>query len=310
MMLEIKGLVKRFGSFTAVDGLDMKVEKGSVFGFVGPNGAGKTTTMKIMCGLIKADSGNIFVDRSDILKRSSDIRERIGYMPDFFGVYDDLKVKEYMDFYEGAYYIPYSERAAITDRLLDMVNLSDKKEVYVDSLSRGMKQRLCLARSLVHDPDILVLDEPASGLDPRARMEMKNILKRLSDNGKTIIISSHILPELDQMCSHVGIIEKGKMVAQGTVEEISAVVSGKTVISIAVLDRKEELFRVLSLEPLCADIKLTEMGAEIAFMGKESNLAALLGKIVREDIPVISFDKKKHDLENVFMEVTGGEADA
>ena len=194
MMLEIKGLVKRFGSFTAVNGLDMKVEKGSIFGFVGPNGAGKTTTMKIMCGLLKADSGNIFVDRSDILKKSSDIRERIGYMPDFFGVYDDLKVKEYMDFYEGAYYIPYAQRGAITDRLLDMVNLADKKEVYVDSLSRGMKQRLCLARSLVHDPDILVLDEPASGLDPRARMEMKNILKRLSDDGKTIIISSQRLP--------------------------------------------------------------------------------------------------------------------
>ena len=310
MMLEIKGLVKRFGSFTAVNGLDMKVEKGSIFGFVGPNGAGKTTTMKIMCGLLKADSGNIFVDRSDILKKSSDIRERIGYMPDFFGVYDDLKVKEYMDFYEGAYYIPYAQRGAITDRLLDMVNLADKKEVYVDSLSRGMKQRLCLARSLVHDPDILVLDEPASGLDPRARMEMKNILKRLSDDGKTIIISSHILPELDQMCSHVGIVEKGKMVAQGTVEEISAVVSGKTVINIAVLDKKEELFRVLNLDPFCADIKLTDMGAEVAFSGKETDLADLLGRIVMEKIPVISFDKKRYDLENVFMEVTGGGTDA
>ncbi|MBE6008057.1 MAG: ABC transporter ATP-binding protein [Lachnospiraceae bacterium] len=309
-MLEIKGLVKRFGSFTAVDGLDMKVEKGSIFGFVGPNGAGKTTTMKIMCGLLKADDGSIFVDRSDLLRKSSDIRERIGYMPDFFGVYDDLKVKEYMDFYEGAYYIPYSERAAITDKLLDMVNLADKKEVYVDSLSRGMKQRLCLARSLVHDPDILVLDEPASGLDPRARMEMKSILKRLSDSGKTIIISSHILPELDQMCSHVGIIEKGRMVAQGTVEEISAVVSGRTVINIVVLDKKDELFKALDLDPLCTDIKLTEMGAEVAFTGGEAQLAHLLGKIVKADIPVVSFDKKKYDLENVFMEVTGGGVDA
>jgi len=310
MMLEIKGLVKKFGKFTAVNELDMTVEKGAIFGFVGPNGAGKTTTMKIMCGLIKADSGSIFVDRSDILKKSSDIRERIGYKPDFFGVYDDLKVKEYMDFYEGAYYIPYKERNDITNKLLDMVNLSDKKEVYVDSLSRGMKQRLCLARSLVHDPDILVLDEPASGLDPRARMEMKNILKRLSNDGKSIIISSHILPELDQMCSHVGIIEKGKMVAQGKVEDISAMINGRTVMNISVLDKKEELFKMVSLDPLCSYIRLTATGVETAFGGDPEQLALFLNGIVKADIPVVAFDKKKYDLENVFMEITGGGADA
>lgn len=309
MMLEIKGLVKKFGKFTAVDGLDMTVERGSIFGFVGPNGAGKTTTMKIMCGLLKADEGSIFVDKSDILKKSDDIRERIGYMPDFFGVYNDLKVKEYMDFYEGAYYIPYKDRKAITDRLLDMVNLADKKEAYVDSLSRGMKQRLCLARSLVHNPEILVLDEPASGLDPRARMEMKNILKALSDEGKTIIISSHILPELDQMCSHIGIIEKGRMIVNGTVEEIADMLSSKRMVEVSVLDNNEGLFRLLNLNEYCAEIKLTEAGASFAFKGDDADLAALLGSIIKEGIHVISFEKKKYDLENVFMRVTGGDGD-
>ncbi len=309
-MLEIKGLVKKFGKFTAVDRLDMSVPKGSIFGFVGPNGAGKTTTMKIMCGLLKADEGSIFIDRSDILKNNNDIKDRIGHMPDFFGVYNDLKVKEYMDFYEGAYYIPYKDRKAITDNLLEMVNLADKKEVYVDSLSRGMKQRLCLARSLVHNPDILVLDEPASGLDPRSRMEMKNILKRLGDEGKTIIISSHILPELAQMCSHIGIIEKGRMMAQGTVEEIGHLISGGTVIDVTVADRKEDLFRILSLNPLCGDITLTEMGAKFAFKGDTTDLAELLASIVKEGVPVFGFEKKKYDLENVFMEITGGGEDA
>lgn len=309
MMLEIKGLVKKFGKFTAVDGLDMTVERGSIFGFVGPNGAGKTTTMKIMCGLLKADEGSIFVDKSDILKKSDDIRERIGYMPDFFGVYNDLKVKEYMDFYEVAYYIPYKDRKAITDRLLDMVNLADKKETYVDSLSRGMKQRLCLARSLVHNPEILVLDEPASGLDPRARMEMKNILKALSDEGKTIIISSHILPELDQMCSHIGIMEKGRMIVNGTVEEIADMLSSKRMVEVSVLDNNEGLFRLLNLNEYCAEIKLTEAGASFAFKGDDADLAALLGSIIKEGIHVISFEKKKYDLENVFMRVTGGDGD-
>lgn len=308
-MLEIKGLVKRFGKFTALDGLDLTVKKGSVFGFVGPNGAGKTTTMKIMCGLLAADEGSIFVDRSDILKKTVDIRERIGYMPDFFGVYDDLKVKEYMDFYEGAYFIPYKERKAITDSLLETVNLSDKKEAYVDSLSRGMKQRLCLARSLVHNPEILILDEPASGLDPRARLEMKNILKRLGDEGKTIIISSHILPELATMCSHIGIIQKGKTVAQGTVDEIADILKMKTVIEVTALDKREELFGIVNSDESCFDVSLTEKGIRFSYKDEDERLAFLLRKIVSGGIPVIGFDKKKYDLENLFMEITGGEGE-
>ena len=219
-MPEILELNKKYGKVTALDSLSMNITENSIFGFVGPNGAGKTTTMKIMAGLLKADSGGIYINGEDILKNPKSIRDKIGYMPDFFGVYDDLKVSEYMDFYAGTYYIPYAERGTLIDNLLEVVDLTDKKDTYVDSLSRGMKQRLCLARSLIHDPDLIILDEPASGLDPRARVEMKEILKELREMGKTIIVSSHILPELAEMCSEIGIIDHGKLVTQGTVNEI------------------------------------------------------------------------------------------
>ena len=208
-MLEIKNLVKKYGKFTAVNDLNLTVPESSIFGFVGPNGAGKTTTMKIMSGLLKATSGNVMIDGIDVTKKPRALKENIGYMPDFFGVYDDLKVMEYMDFYAGTYYIPYEQREELINNLLEIVDLSHKKEDYVDGLSRGMKQRLCLARSLIHDPKLLILDEPASGLDPRARVEMKEVLKQLQTMGKTIIISSHILPELAEMCTEVGIIDQG-----------------------------------------------------------------------------------------------------
>lgn len=308
-MLEIKGLVKRFGSFTAVDGLDMTVEKGSVFGFAGPNGAGKTTTMKIMCGLLKADGGSVFADGTDIVKDKNSMRSRIGYMPDFFGVYDDLKVSEYMDFYEGAYYIPYGERKAITERLLDMVNLLDKRDAYVDSLSRGMKQRVCLARSLVHDPDILILDEPASGLDPLARLEMKDIMRRLGESGKTIIISSHILPELARMCTHLGIIAKGKMVVQGTVNEILNISSAKKRISASVIGGGAELCAFIRQNGLCGDIKQTENGAEFCFGGNDGALSRLLSDIVTAGIPVVGFSEIKNDIEDVFVKIAGGDGE-
>ena len=214
-MVEIEELTKRYGRFLALDHVNFHINKGDIFGFVGPNGAGKTTTMRIMCGLIKAASGNVVIDGVNVLKRPAEVKRLIGYVPDFFGVYDNLKVMEYMEFYGSMYGMRKADVVDASERLLELVNLQDKHEAFVDSLSRGMKQRLCVARSLIHDPEFLILDEPGSGLDPRSRVDMWNLLKRLSAMGKTIMISSHILPELSEMCDSIGVLDHGRMVASG-----------------------------------------------------------------------------------------------
>ncbi len=309
-MPEIYELNKKYGKFTALDSLSMNITENSIFGFVGPNGAGKTTTMKIMAGLLKADSGSIFVNGEDILKNPKSIREKIGYMPDFFGVYDDLKVTEYMDFYAGMYYIPYADRPELIDNLLEIVDLSNKKDSYVDGLSRGMKQRLCLARSLIHDPDLLILDEPASGLDPRARVEMKEILKRLREMGKTIIISSHILPELAEMCSEVGIIDQGKLVTQGTVNDIMNRLQKKRVVRIKTSSAVEQLIKILKEQASVKDITENADNIEFVFEGKNDDLTSILRNVIMNGIPIYSFSENEGNLEEIFMTVTGGEENA
>lgn len=305
-MLTIKNLVKKYGKFTAVDNLNLHINKGSIYGFVGPNGAGKTTTMKIIAGLLSATSGSVMINGEEVVKNPRLLREKIGYMPDFFGVYDNLKVTEYMDFYAGTYYIPYKERKDIIDNLLEIVDLTDKKDSYVDSLSRGMKQRLCLARSLIHDPELLILDEPASGLDPRARVEMKEILKQLREMGKTIIISSHILPELAEMCTEIGIIDKGKLSAEGTVNHIMQQLTKKRIINVKTFENNEKLVKLLSEKPFISEIIENTDDVEFAFDGDDKELSLLLKNIITEDIPVISFKEKEGNLEEIFMQITGG----
>ena len=306
-MPEILELNKKYGKFTALDSLSMNITENSIFGFVGPNGAGKTTTMKIMAGLLKADSGGIYINGEDILKNPKSIRDKIGYMPDFFGVYDDLKVSEYMDFYAGTYYIPYAERGTLIDNLLEVVDLTDKKDTYVDSLSRGMKQRLCLARSLIHDPDLIILDEPASGLDPRARVEMKEILKELREMGKTIIVSSHILPELAEMCSEIGIIDHGKLVTQGTINEIMNRINKKRLVKVKLSNGKENLIRLLKEQSTVKEITENTDNVEFAFEGTNDNLTSILRNIIMNGIPIYSFAENEGNLEEIFMTVTGGE---
>ena len=306
-MPEILELNKKYGKFTALDSLSMNITENSIFGFVGPNGAGKTTTMKIMAGLLKADSGGIYINGEDILKNPESIRDKIGYMPDFFGVYDDLKVSEYMDFYAGTYYIPYAERGTLIDNLLEVVDLTDKKDTYVDSLSRGMKQRLCLARSLIHDPELIILDEPASGLDPRARVEMKEILKELREMGKTIIVSSHILPELAEMCSEIGIIAHGKLVTQGTVNEIMNRINKKRLVKVKLSNGKENLIRLLKEQSTVKEITENTDNVEFAFEGTNDNLISILRNIIMNGIPIYSFAENEGNLEEIFMTVTGGE---
>lgn len=306
-MPEILELNKKYGKFTALDSLSMNITENSIFGFVGPNGAGKTTTMKIMAGLLKADSGGIYINGEDILKNPKSIRDKIGYMPDFFGVYDDLKVSEYMDFYAGTYYIPYAERGTLIDNLLEVVDLTDKKDTYVDSLSRGMKQRLCLARSLIHDPELIILDEPASGLDPRARVEIKEILKELREMGKTIIVSSHILPELAEMCSEIGIIDHGKLVTQGTVNEIMNRINKKRLVKVKLSNGKENLIRLLKEQSTVKEITENTDNVEFAFEGTNDNLTSILRNIIMNGIPIYSFAENEGNLEEIFMTVTGGE---
>lgn len=304
-MLRIENLCKSYGKFRAVNDLNLHIPKGEIFGFVGPNGAGKTTTMRIICGLLDATSGKVYADGIDVIDRPKELKRKIGYMPDFFGVYDDLKVMEYLEFYASIYNIKGADSRKICQDLLQLVDLTDKKDFYVDSLSRGMKQRLCLARSLVHNPELLILDEPASGMDPRARIEMKEILRTLKSMGKTILVSSHILPELAELCTAIGIIEKGRIVMSGTVDEITRKVYHTQTIRIKVIDRLEEAIRVLQEYPDIDGINpVGEYEVEASFNGDEVFMNALLVRLIQNNIPVTAFNQLDGNLEDIFMKVT------
>ncbi|MBQ3278693.1 MAG: ABC transporter ATP-binding protein [Clostridia bacterium] len=312
-MLKIDHLTKRYGRFTALDGLNLEIADRQLHGFVGPNGAGKTTTMRILATLLSPTEGTAFVDGVNVVKNGAEARKRVGYMPDFFGVYDNLKCREYLDFYARCCRIGAKERAQMADRLLDLVQLSDKRDDYVESLSRGMKQRLCLARSLIHDPKLLILDEPASGMDPRARAEMKNILKTLREMGKTVLISSHILPELSEMCDSLTILDHGCLVFSGSVEALAEKMNGNAPLEVrlsetggenaleaAVTCLKElpDVKEILQAEPFLLQIRLAE--------GSEP--AEILRNLVVRGVPVCDFHRAPMNLEKVFMEVTQDDA--
>jgi len=305
-MIEIRGLAKYFGGFQALKGIDLTIAKGTVFGFVGPNGAGKSTTMSILATLMAPSSGYAKVDGFDVMEHPHEVRKRIGYMPDFFGVYDQFKTDEYLHFYGASYGIPKAEREALIPQLLELVNLSDKRDAYVDTLSRGMKQRLCLARCLVHDPELLILDEPASGLDPRARIEMREILKELKAMGKTIIISSHILPELAEMVDEIGVIEHGSMVAVGNVSDIQNRLRVKRFLHVRLIGREEEAEQFLREQPYVNQLLRDESGWQIHFGGHDEEQAALLAAIMEAGFRVVSFSEAQTNLEDVFLEITRG----
>ena len=303
-MLSIKNLQKRYGKFIALKGVNLEIEKGDIFGFIGPNGAGKSTTMKIISGLLSADGGEVYVDGIDALKNNRELKDKIGYMPDFFGVYDNLKAIEYLEFYASIYGIVGEKARQLAMDLLALVNLEDKWNSNVDGLSRGMKQRLCLARCLVHNPEILILDEPASGMDPRARFEMKGILKNLSEMGKTIIVSSHILSELSEICNKIGIIKNGTIIYQGTVDEVMLKVNGQTPISITVMDKVEEAIRLLKE---CTDIQNIAVDGNkinISILGGDIEAVNILKNLVVNNIPVVNYNKGNVNLEEVFIQIT------
>lgn len=307
-MIEIKGLTKKYGSFYALNDLNLTLQAGTVFGFVGANGAGKSTTFSILATLLQPTSGDAFVNGKSVRTDASEVRKQIGYMPDFFGVYDQLKANEYLDFYGASYGISESERAVLIPQLLELVNLSHKRYEYVDLLSRGMKQRLCLARSLIHDPKVLILDEPASGLDPRARIEMRDILKQLKGMGKTILISSHILPELAEMCDEIGVIDGGKLIAHGSVADIQAQLAGERHITVKVKGLLENVATFFEEDPFVSTVELDAEKNSVTFnyRGTEDDQINLLKKAMDHSIRIISFSEAETDLEDVFMEITKG----
>lgn len=312
MMLVLDGLTRYYGSFLALDHLSLTIHDGELHGFVGPNGAGKTTTMRILATLLKPSEGTAALDGVDVAGHPREIRRLMGYMPDFFGVYDRLKAWEYLDFYARCYGFGQKERRRMTDSLLELVNLTDKRDSYVDVLSRGMKQRLCLARALIHDPRLLILDEPASGMDPRARAEMKGILRTLKDMGKTVLISSHILPELSEMCDSLTIIDHGRLVFSGSVEELGRHMSGNAPIRVRLAAGAEANEIEAAVTLIRQYPGVTGVGREegnvltVDFDGGEDATAGLL-KQLAAGAPLVDFHRPPLNLEKVFMEVTQGE---
>jgi len=306
----VESLVKQFKKFTALDGVSFTIPRGSIYGFLGPNGAGKTTTLRILATLLLPTQGRAWVAGEDVLLHPEKARGRFGYMPDFFGVYDDLTVKEYLEFYAQAHGVPRCQWRKTTDDLLELVELGHKREDFVETLSRGMKQRLGLARCLVHDPDVLLLDEPASGLDPRARVEMREILKEISRMKKTVLVSSHILPELADLSTEVGIIHRGRMVASGSVDSIMARLGASRVLEVHVLDKAEAAVQVLERQPGINDVEiLSEEGlVRAVFSGSVDDQVAILKSLHEADIPIISFNTVG-GLEELFMTLTEEEGE-
>lgn len=311
-IVEIQGLTKKYGALTALDDLTLTIEEGGVFGFIGPNGAGKTTTMRILTTLLKPTSGKAWVAGCSVSDDPRGVRKAIGYMPDFFGVYEDMKVWEYLDFFAACYDIPSHMRSGMIDDLLALVDLGHKKEAYVESLSRGMKQRLCLARTLTHDPQVLILDEPASGLDPRARIEMRELLRELKNMGKTIFFSSHILSEVADICTSIGIIEAGKLIAHGDMADMKKQLRAHRLIQMRVIGDTQPLQEFLvSYQGIHQVTPGTELDLPIDtirvdFGGDDQALQKLLADIVAEGISLLTFQEETGDLEDVFLHVTQG----
>ncbi|WP_164670105.1 ABC transporter ATP-binding protein [Virgibacillus doumboii] len=308
-MIEILNLTKRYGSFTALEDLNLTIDKGTVFGFVGPNGAGKSTTFSILATLLAPSEGTAYINGYDVTKDPKQVRKHIGYVPDFFGVYDQFKVHEYLDFYGASYGISSTERKTIIPQLLELVNLTEKIDAYVDLLSRGMKQRLCLARALIHDPEVLILDEPASGLDPRARVEMRGILRELKNMDKTIIISSHILPELSELCDELGVIENGQLIAHGNVGQIENQLQAQKVLLVTVNENVEQAISFFEDDPNVLEIDRSEQDTQLlqlSYQGTDDEQVALLKKAVNSGLPILTLSQKQTNLEDIFMEITKG----
>ncbi len=309
--LRTRGLIKRYGPVVAVAGVDLEIARGEIFGLVGPNGAGKSTTIRMLATVLEPTGGEAQVCGLSVTQQPNAVRRVIGYMPDTFGVYDDMRVWEYLDFFARCYGIPPARRRRIVADLLDLVDLAGKREGYVHALSRGMQQRLCLAHALVHDPQVLLLDEPASGLDPRARAELRELLRELRSMGKTIVISSHILPELQELCTGVAIIDRGRVLASGPIQSIQARFRRGTVVRARVLGGADAIaaasqYLVAQAEVASVDA-MADGGLEIGLLGDDEASSSLLFRTMSAGHRVASFVPVASDLEELFLQITATE---
>jgi ABC-2 type transport system ATP-binding protein len=305
-VIETRELTKAYGSLRALDRLDLNLERGDVFGFIGPNGAGKTTAMRILATLLAPTWGEAYVCGYSIYTAPADVRRVIGYMPDFFGVYDDMRVIEYLEFFAAAYRIHGPARQKICNDMLELVDLGYKRDALVTSLSRGMTQRLGLARVLLHDPQVLLLDEPASGLDPRARIEIRALLKRLRDLGKTIMVSSHILPELADVCNRIGIIEHGQLKVESEISEVMKRVRHQTVLTVAVVDSTDKAAKLLEQHDSVESVAINDGRLAVRLKPSVEDYSDLPTLLVSEGHKITLFKEEDVNLETAFMELTKG----
>ncbi|MBQ8362649.1 MAG: ABC transporter ATP-binding protein [Thermoguttaceae bacterium] len=316
-MIKTEDLTKQYGKLFALKNLTLELNEGDLFGFIGPNGSGKTTTMKMLATLLQPTYGEAYVCGLSIYTKPKEIRRLIGFMPDFFGVYDDMKVIEYLEFFAAAYRVRGEARRKICNEVLELVDLGYKREALVTSLSRGMTQRLGLARVLLHDPQVLLLDEPASGLDPRARIEIRELLKRLGGRGKTIMVSSHILPELADVCNKVGIIERGELLVDARVEDVMKRVRDQVVVLVELAEPKDENFgkkidecaKFLTDDAVVESVEKTKNDALRILIEKGKGLddySALLTRLIERGFRIRSFREEEVNLETAFMTLTRG----
>ncbi len=306
-MIETKKLTKRYGNLIAANEVDLNLDEGDVFGFIGPNGSGKTTTMRMLATLLNPDYGEAYVCGKSIYTHAQEIRRLVGFMPDFFGVYDDMKVIEYLEFFAAAYRINGPARRKVCEEKLELVDMTFKRDAMVNQLSRGQTQRIGLARVLLHEPQVLLLDEPASGLDPRARIEIRQLLKRLGELNKTVMVSSHILPELADVCNKVGIIEKGILYVNGRVDEVMKQVRQAIILHIRVSENAERAAKLMESHPEVAKVEIRTTDLIVVTLNKGVLDYSFIPTLLIEDgLKLTLFREEELNLETAFMELTRG----
>lgn len=305
-MIKTENLTRKYGDMFAIKGIELDLQQGDLFGFIGPNGAGKTTTMRIIATLTEPSWGEAYVCNHSIYNEPKEIRRLVGYMPDFFGVYDDMKVIEYLEFFAAAYRITGPARRKKCDEMLEIVDLDFKRDAFANTLSRGQTQRLGLARVMLHDPQVLLLDEPLSGLDPRARIEMRNLLRRLGQTGKTIIVSSHILPELADVCNKIGIIDRGVMSVSAEVSEVMKQVRDRTILQIAVSQDSDKASSALADHPLVDSVAEGDGFLSVTLKDNSSDYSDIPTMLIKEGFRIKLFREEEINLESAFMALTKG----